>query len=80
MQDRENSQFAERKLSLLEPFGYQDGNVFPVIHAAAQKRFPALKKLVSRLAGKIDDAALQRIEEDLAKGANLRDVAKKFLI
>jgi glycine betaine/choline ABC-type transport system substrate-binding protein len=72
--------FAEGKLVRLEPFGYQDASVFPALQRAAQKKFPALQRLVNRLAGLIDESALRGVEQELAAGHDLREVAKKFLI
>lgn len=69
----------DANLQLLEPFGYRNDRVVPVFQVATLKRFPALKRLVCRLGGLIDDAALARLQAAAAKGGNLRDVAKAFL-
>jgi osmoprotectant transport system substrate-binding protein len=69
----------DSELVLLEPFGYDNAQVAPVFQPAALKRFPALKRLVNRHAGLIDDLALQRLEAEVASNHNQRDVAYKFL-
>jgi osmoprotectant transport system substrate-binding protein len=74
-----NDLFLEGRLRLLKPFGYQDFQVMPAIQTETLKRFPALQRLINRLAGIIDDATLLRLEEELAAVSNLRAVAKKFL-
>ena len=51
----------------------------PAFQAETLKRFPALQRLINRLAGIIDDATLLRLEEELAAGSDLRAAAKKFL-
>ena len=74
-----NDLFLEGRLRLLKPFGYQDFQVMPAFQTETLKRFPALQRLINRLAGIIDDATLLRLEEELAAGSDLRAVAKKFL-
>ncbi len=69
----------ENMLRQLKPFGYQEGQVMPAFHAATLKRFPALQRLINRLAGEIDDATLQQLLEEVRAEADLRAVAKKFL-
>ena len=74
-----NDLFLEGRLRLLKPFGCQDFQVMPAFQAETLKRFPALQRLINRLAGIIDDATLLRLEEELAAGSDSRAVAKKFL-
>ena len=74
-----NDLFLEGRLRLLKPFGYQDFQVMPAFQTETLKRFPALQRLINRLAGIIDDATLLRLEEELATGSDLRAAAKKFL-
>ncbi len=75
----ENNLFHDGQLRLLKPFGYQDSQVLPAFQAATLKRFPALPRLINRLAGIIDDATLLRLQEGLSAGSDLRASAKKFL-
>lgn len=70
--------FSELGLVPLEPFGYRDAQIIPVFHPETLKRFPALKRLVNRLNGLIDDQTMERLEA-AATDSNLRDVAHKFL-
>lgn len=63
----------------LAPFGLENSQVAPVFQAATLKRFPALKRLVNRLAGQIDDQTLERLATELASNRNQREVARKFL-
>jgi len=69
----------QEKLQLLKPFGFQNDQVMPAFQVATLKRFPALQRLVNRLAGIVDDATLLSLEENLKTAKNLRAVAKKFL-
>lgn len=71
--------FSKDQLQVLKPFGYQNSQVMPAFQVATLKRFPALQRLVNRLAGIIDDATLRYLEKSLNAGSDLRDVAKKFL-
>jgi osmoprotectant transport system substrate-binding protein len=70
---------SKQGLMLLEPFGCRNAQIAPVFQAATLKRFPALKRLVSRLGGMIDDETMERLEADVISENNLRDVVKKFL-
>ena len=71
--------FSEQKLLVLQPFGYLDSRVVPVFRVETLKRFPALRRLVNRLGGKIDDDTLRRLAAQLDDEQNVRAVAKKFL-
>jgi len=70
---------SDNPLRLLKPFGYQAGQVVPAFHVATLKRFPALQRLINRLAGEIDDATLMRLQGQVSAETDLRAVAKKFL-
>jgi len=76
---RDAAAINEDKLKLLMPFGYQESQVRPAFHVATLKRFPALQRLVNRLAGIIDDETLRRLEKSIDEDGDLRVVAKKFL-
>ncbi len=70
---------AADKLVLLGPFGLAADQVAPALQVAAMKKFPALKRLLNRLAGTIDDTTLQRLVNDAA-AKNPRAAARSFLI
>ncbi|NOY13821.1 MAG: hypothetical protein GXP51_09155 [Deltaproteobacteria bacterium] len=71
--------FKKQKLLALKPFGYQSSRVVPVFRVETLKKFPALRRLINRLAGKIDDDTLRRLIAELDDEQNVRVVAKKFL-
>jgi len=70
----------------LEPWGMtgksvpaaSPGLVAPVIRKDTLKKFPALSRLVNKLAGVVDDATLARLVQDSEKRP-AREVAKQFL-
>lgn len=68
------------ELVTLEPFGFSDAQVAPVFHSATLKKFPALKRLIGRLRGTIDDDTLWKLQHQATGGVNLRELAKKFLL
>lgn len=70
---------ADPKLLLLEPFGDRNFRLAPVFQAETLKRFPALKRLINRLAGLLDEPALQGLDVAAASNPNLREVAHQFL-
>jgi osmoprotectant transport system substrate-binding protein len=54
------------------------GLVAPVIRKDTLKKFPALSRLVNKLAGAIDDATLARLVQESEKRP-VREVTKQFL-
>ena len=70
---------SKQGLVLLAPFGCDNARLVPAFQAATLKRFPALKRLVSKLGGLIDDDTFKRLAEEVNTGSNPRAVAKKFL-
>lgn len=70
----------------LEPWGMTGkpappavpGPVAPVIRKDTLKKFPALSRLVNKLAGVVDDATLAKLVQEAEKRP-ARDVAKQFL-
>ena len=77
----------ELNLIWLEPFGFvdrqqaPDGTVAeaaPVVRKDTLKKFPALARLINKLAGTIDLPTMQKLEAGV-KGDNAKDVARKFL-
>ena len=70
---------SDQALIPLEPFGCRNAMIAPVFQSATLKKFPALKRLVNRLGGMIDDKTLERLEAEVTGSRNPRDLAKKFL-
>lgn len=77
----------ELNLVWLEPFGFADpklapvgtvAEAAPVVRKDTLKKFPALARLINKLGGVIDLAAMQKLEAGV-KGDNAKDVARKFL-
>ncbi|MCM2265180.1 MAG: hypothetical protein NDI73_08300 [Desulfuromonadales bacterium] len=71
----------------LEPFGFADqklapsgtvAEAAPVVRKDTLKKFPALARLINKLGGVVDQAAMQKLEAGV-KGDNAKDVARKFL-
>lgn len=80
----DNLPASEKKLKqfnavVLDPFGCNKEMTVPVLQLATVKKFPALKRLISRLNGIIDDAALKRLSVEAAS-SNPRSVAMAFLL
>ena len=78
-------EYAERyNLVWLEPWGLGHGDggspskVAPVVRKDTLKKFPALSRLVNKMAGVVDDAAMEQLLAESAQ-APVRDVTKKFL-
>jgi len=80
-------EYAERfNLVWLEPWGLKgrDGGgelsskVAPVVRKDTLKKFPALSRLVNKMAGVVDDAAMEQLLADSSREP-VRDVTKKFL-
>ena len=77
----------ELNLVWLEPFGFADpklapagtvAEAAPVVRKDTLKKFPALARLINKLGGAVDQAAMQKLESGV-KGDNAKDVARKFL-
>ncbi len=77
----------ELNLIWLKPFGFSDeryapegtvADAAPVVRKDTLKKFPALARLINKLGGAIDAAAMKELESASAAG-NSRDVARKFL-
>jgi osmoprotectant transport system substrate-binding protein len=77
----------ELNLVWLEPFGFADpklapsgtvAEAAPVVRKDTLKKFPALARLINKLGGAVDLAAMQKLE-GAVKGDNAKDVARKFL-
>ena len=77
----------ELNLVWLEPFGFADkqlapagtvAEAAPVVRKDTLKKFPALARLINKLGGTIDLAAMQKLEAGVS-GGNAKDVARKFL-
>jgi len=78
-------EYAERfNLVWLEPWGLEgsaDGGaskVAPVVRKDTLKKFPALSRLVNKMAGVVDDAAMEQLLAESSQDP-VRDVTKKFL-
>jgi osmoprotectant transport system substrate-binding protein len=81
------AQYAERfNLVWLEPWGPEGSvgkgsgasKVAPVVRKDTLKKFPALSRLVNKMAGVVDDAAMERLLEESSREP-VRDVTKRFL-
>jgi hypothetical protein len=77
----------ELNLLTLPPFGFYGQALSPegeagqgvvILRRDTWTKFPALDKLITKLSGKIDDAAMQQLEERAAK-EDLRTVVREFL-
>lgn len=77
----------ELNLVWLKPFGFTDeryapagtvAEAAPVVRKDTLKKFPALARLINKLGGAIDAAAMKGLETASASG-NPRDVARSFL-
>lgn len=70
---------SEQDLVLLAPLDGNNTRLVPAFHMSTMKKFPALKRLINRLGGLIDDDTLERLAAEVSSGSNPRAVAKKFL-
>jgi osmoprotectant transport system substrate-binding protein len=77
----------ELNLVWLEPFGFVEprlapagtvAEAAPVVRKDTLKKYPALARLINKLGGAIDQAAMQKLEAAAGSG-NAKDVARKFL-
>lgn len=77
----------ELNLVWLQPFGFNEpravaatipAQAAPVVRKDTLKKFPALARLINKLAGTIDTATMQRLET-AAETKNIHEVAKDFL-
>lgn len=77
----------ELNLLTLPPLGFNNRELAPqgseaqgviILRKDTWTKFPALDKLITKLSGKIDDAAMQKLEERAAK-EEIRDVVRDFL-
>lgn len=77
----------ELNLIWLKPFGFADPGIAPagtvadaapVVRKDTLKKFPALARLINKLGGAIDVAAMKKLEADSTSG-NYKEVARKFL-
>ena len=78
-------EYAERfNLVWLEPWGLEGSagsgasKVAPVVRKDTLKKFPALSRLVNKMAGVVDDDAMEQLLAESSQ-ASVRDVTKKFL-
>ena len=84
VKDRYNQ---ELNLVWLEPLGFNNAQLAPagtvaeaapVVRKDTLKKFPALARLLNKLAGTIDLATMQKLEAKAA-GENAREVARRYL-
>ena len=84
MKDRYNR---ELNLIWMKPFGFSDAalapagtvaEAAPVVRKDTLKKFPAQARLINKLGGSIDAAAMDELEKASADG-NPREVARNFL-
>ncbi|NIQ95131.1 MAG: hypothetical protein GWO11_05355 [Desulfuromonadales bacterium] len=84
VKERYNS---EHNLVWLKPLGFAESaavpegapsEAAPLVRKGTLKKFPALARLINKLGGTIDDAAMADLEAS-AGGDNLRQVARDFL-
>jgi osmoprotectant transport system substrate-binding protein len=77
----------ELNLIWMKPFGFSDAalapagtvaEAAPVVRKDTLKKFPALARLINKLGGSIDAAAMDELEKASADG-NPREVARNFL-
>lgn len=77
----------ELNLLTLPPLGFNNTDLAPegsvaqgviILRKDTWTKFPALDKLITKLSGKIDDAAMQKLEERAAN-EEIRDVVRDFL-
>jgi len=76
----------EMNLVWLEPFGFSDAGVVknapavaaPVVRKDTLTKFPALPRVINKLAGRIDNAAMARLASESA-GGKTKKVTRKFL-
>lgn len=77
----------DMNLVWLKPFGFEEATVVPqgvsaqaapLVRKDTLKKYPALARLIEKLGGKIDRAAMSRLESEAASKSP-RDVAREFL-
>ncbi len=82
----------QRRLNLiwLEPFGFSDKAVMvrcggapavaaPVVRKDTLMKFPALPRVIDKLAGRLGDGVMARLVSESGKGKNAKKVTRKFL-
>jgi osmoprotectant transport system substrate-binding protein len=77
----------ELNLIWLKPFGFVNPSLAPagtvaeaapVVRKDTLKKFPALARLINKLGGAVDNAAIEQLEAESVAGSP-RDVARRFL-
>ena len=77
----------ELNLLTMPPLGFNNTDLAPegsvaqgviILRKDTWTKFPALDKLITKLSGKIDDAAMQKLEERAAN-EEIRDIVRDFL-
>jgi osmoprotectant transport system substrate-binding protein len=82
----------EMNLVWLEPFGFSDASVMsqgkgggtpavaaPIVRKDTLTKFPALPRVINKLAGKLGNDVMARLATESGQGKNAKKVTRKFL-